>query len=334
MRPLISLLSIMFSFSLLAEVQTTTNKETRIRVIEKAEGLPDGEVSYLKRISSIPTGSVVLVDDQMRLTKPLFGDDVASVKRSRGIYLGPIRIVQAPGLNNSEIAELNQKNIYIYRYDVDLAPLLQSKWDWDIPSNMSVYDEDVEWNKVSTKGFWTAYTMEMLEQYGKMLIKKTPQDVTSFCPKYFDLNLEEKKLFWVHLFSSIAKRESAFDSDVTNDESQFSPGLNAISRGLLQISFSSSQNRNYKKKGCSAKVASDLTSPIHNLRCGVAIMEHLAADGCISCKKGKDYLGIARYWSTLREPYTLPCASCSGGVANVGKKLEIIEELKKIERCY
>lgn len=334
MKPLLTLVSLFFSLSLLAQVETTTTKEARLRVIETAEGLPDGETSYLKKLTAIPAGSTVSVDDQKRLEKPLFGDDLQTVKRSRGIYLGPITILKAEGLSPEEITKLNEAGLYIYRYDLDLAPLLRAKWDWDLPAQYQSYDEDVEWNKVSTKGFWTSFTIATLDEFGKKLVGKTPKDVTTFCPKYFDLNNDEKKLFWVHLFSSIAKRESAFDSDVTNDESLFSPGLNAISRGLLQISFSSSQNRNYKKKGCSAKVASDLTSPIHNIRCGVAIMEHLVADGCISCKKGKDYLGIARYWSTLREPYTLPCASCTGGVAKVGKKLEIIEELKKVDRCF
>lgn len=258
----------------------------------------------------------------------MYGDNIDNLKQSRGTYLGPVTIISIPGMSQREVNEYNTFKPYFYRYDFDLAPFLQTKWDWAIPNQQSPFKEEVEWDKVSTKGFWTWSAYQSLETNGKKLVEKTPKDVVAFCPKYFELSVHEKRFFWVHLLSSIAKRESAFDSDVFNDESQFQTGLNAISRGLLQISFSSTQNSNYRKNGCNIKKAEDLVNPQNNLTCGIGIMNYLALDGCVSCKKNNKWQGLARYWSTLREPYTLPCASCSSGVANIGKKIEIIEELK------
>lgn len=119
------------------------------------------------------------------------------------------------------------------------------------------------------------------------------------------------------------------------DESILQPDLKAISRGLLQISYSSAKNRNYRKNGCLFNENLELHRPKVNLTCGVAIFEHLSKDGCISCKSGGKWRGIARYWSTLRTPYQITCPNCSTGFVNIGKKLDIIEEIKKLYKpCY
>jgi len=313
-----------------AVVRSVLLKDASMRVMRSDPKVGD----YLLKIDSLPQGTVLEVEENNRLEKPLYGDSVSSLKRSRGTYLGPVTIISIPGVSAREVAEINTYRPYFYRYDFDLAPFLRTKWDWEIPNQQAKLSDEIEWDKVSTKGFWTWTAYQSLEKNGKKLVEKTPKDVVAFCPKYFELSLHEKKIFWINLLSSIAKRESAFDSDVFNDESQFQSGLNAISRGLLQISFSSTQNSKYRKHGCLINKAEDLVNPEKNLACGVGIMDFLALDGCVSCQKNGKWLGIARYWSTLRDPYTLPCASCSTGVANIGKKLEIIEELKNYKTCW
>jgi hypothetical protein len=310
-------------------ITKVTKKSANIRIKSYSAEVPDEHGFFMKKSFTIPKDSQLTFDrDSMeKIIKPHYGDSLAGLKVSRGEYWGPVKIKTPAGKSYN-------KDFYIYKYDMDLAPFLRSKWDWPLPNGARKFVTEVEWDKVSTKGYWTWSSYYSLKNHGRDLIENTPEDIVDFCPNYFNLKNNLKRLVFVKILSSIAKRESAFDPEVTNDESKFSADLNVISRGLLQISFSSAQSNNYKRNGCQVSEALDLVDPGENLRCGVAIFNYLTKkDGCFSCKKNGKWKGAARYWSTLRTPYKLKCDSCASGYANIGKKSQIIEEIKNTRYC-
>ena len=337
MKYLISiiLLNLFSNGAFATELITSTKSDSNFRVKEFNQLVPNNEEFYMKTLYKLPKGTVLKVSDSDRIESVFYGESIETIRRARAPYLGPVTLLEVPGYSPEQVALMNQVDLFIYRFSVDLAPFLKLKWDQDLPSGVTKTETNAEWDKISSKGLWTWLVIDALEKNGKTLLKKTPKDVVNFCPNYFSLNKKDQKIFWVHLFSSIAKRESAFDPDNKNDESILQPDLKAISRGLLQISYSSAKNRNYRKNGCQFNENLELHRPDVNLTCGVAIFEHLSKDGCISCKKGNKWKGVARYWSTLRTPYQISCPNCSTGVVNIGKKAEIIEEIEKLYRpCF
>jgi hypothetical protein len=293
--------------------------------------------SYLELVKELPSGTKIVLSEDAIVDRPLVKFKNGKIKRSRSNYLGPVKLEKGSffggGLSRKQIKKLNKQDLYVYRWDVDITPLLKLKFDKRVPKGSSKVKASVGWNKISTKGYWTVLAKESLDKLGADLIENTPKDVVDFCPNYFNLDDEKKKIFWIHLMSSISKRESDFDPMATSDESQYQASLTAISRGLLQISYKSARSSRYKSRGCTPSKATDLNDPQVNMECGVAIFSYLSKDGCISCKKGKSWKGIARYWSTLRQPYKLSCKSCSKGYITIGKKFDIIDEIKRKKIC-
>src|SRR5690606_12093165 len=104
-----------------------------------------------------------------------------------------------------------------------------------------------------------------------------------------------------------------------------------ISSGLTQISIASTRAACYQSRGCTlVRNQEDLFNPDRGLRCSVGIMSCLVeSGGCLSCKKNGSWYGIARYWSTLRDPYEIKCPSCPGGKITIGKKPQILSLLRE-----
>jgi hypothetical protein len=164
--------------------------------------------------------------------------------------------------------------------------------------------EVVKWTPFSWDGKhkdsmkWREFALNHINQYGKNLVSVVPSDIASFCPKYKSLNLNDKKMFWIALLSSMARFESNYKPEMSFEE-DFSDtsGDNVISRGLLQISGESA--RNY---GCKMNSDNDLHKPETNLRCGVMILDRwIGRDKVISSKSSSgSWRGGARYWAVLR----------------------------------
>ena len=102
------------------------------------------------------------------------------------------------------------------------------------------------------------------------------------------------------LLSIVARPESNFKPETTFTESfADSKGKKVVSRGLLQISIESA---NQKKYGCGIQKAEDLHDPAVNLTCGVKILDAwVQTDGVIASYGQHPPRGGGRYWSTLRE---------------------------------
>lgn len=155
------------------------------------------------------------------------------------------------------------------------------------------------WSDYNSDGSWTRATETAVSQSG--LVKTVPADIREFCPRYQQLSTKERRKFWVGLLSAMAKPESGFKPEITYQERfKDGKGKRVISRGLLQISIESA---NQKRYDCDIPHAGLLHDPIINLSCGVKILaKWVKEDGVIASKTTSGtHKGGGRYWSTLRQ---------------------------------
>lgn len=296
-------------------------------------------VEYLKKIYHLPYESSISFSPSSALTRPMVMDDDGNLSKAAGRYFGKL-VIERNGASDEEwavVQEINKKAIFIYEWQIDKRSYLTTLFDLplDDKSERFEYKEPFAWDAISTKGRWTSVSAQILNSVGRDLIDNAPPDVEDFCPNYSELDNQGRTAFWIHMLNAIMKRESAWDLLVGNDESNYGNGMDVVSRGALQISYESSRAKVYRESGCEAKSAEDLHNFGTNIQCGVAIFAHwIRTDDCISCQdaNGK-WLGIARYWSTLRESYEVSCKNCSSGKAKIGHKENIIAEVKATQTC-
>lgn len=172
------------------------------------------------------------------------------------------------------------------------------------------------WADVNQDGSWTSTAEEAVK--ATKLPHLVPGDVAAFCPRYDALNADERTQFWVALLSAMAKLESNFKPETKYVEKKIfdAQGRNVISRGLLQISIESA---NQKRYACGIKEALDLHRVDVNLQCAARIMHSwVAADKRIATLNGENR-GGARYWSVLRP--------------SKGRDKQIMAFTKKLEVC-
>ena len=154
------------------------------------------------------------------------------------------------------------------------------------------------WSKKNLDGSWTAITEGAVR--ASALTKSVPTDVANFCPGYASQTDDARLQFWVGLLSAVARPESNFKPETKFQEVfKDSKGEFVVSRGLLQLSIESA---NQKKYSCGIKKAEDLHDPTTNLRCGVRILDAwVKTDNVIATYGSGPLRGGGRYWSTLRE---------------------------------
>ena len=167
--------------------------------------------------------------------------------------------------------------------DSSPEPIVFAKMDWD-----NMHQEAPLWNE---------YTYQALLEKAPNLINFRPADITSFCPRFDELNEQGRMMFWVHLFSVMTRYESFFNPSVKHQEA-FNDyfGNPVISRGLLQLSYESG-----KGMGCDLKNQYELHDTRTNLYCGVTIMNKwVLRDGVLSRRTNGKWYGAARYWAVFR----------------------------------
>lgn len=153
------------------------------------------------------------------------------------------------------------------------------------------------WRQVNLDGTWTRAAEKAVE--ATPLAMLTPKDIKMFCPTYGRLDAVKRTYFWVGLLSAMAKPESNFRPQETYVEPNIRDAdkQNVVSRGLLQISMESANQKVY---GCRIQRAEDLHRVDVNLNCAALIMQHwVSTDGLIAAQS-KPATGAARYWSVLR----------------------------------
>jgi hypothetical protein len=334
------------SYAAIVRTVVTSNDGASLRIKKEYRDRQTGaQTFYLKKKITIPKGSIIEIDSEMTLIAP-FVKSGFKVKRSAASFYGGVKIIRVGkrSISNRKLEQLKKLDLYIYEWSVNKSDITRALYDEPLPAGVERWSNKFMWDKANPNQSWAHHIDQAIDDYGQRLLDNPPTDVTLFCPNYLQLTDRNKKVFWIHLMNSIAKRESRFDPGVGNDESIFngsdadSTQLNVISRGLLQISYSSARSRHYKKFGCMPKSAADMHTPSVNLQCGVAIFSHLTRGGsnCISCKdqiNNQKWIGISRYWSTLREPYEVSCSICKNGTARVGFKQDIIRETARTKIC-
>ncbi len=136
----------------------------------------------------------------------------------------------------------------------------------------------------------------------------------SACPNWSNMNLEEKKHFWVWVMASIAHVESKCIAHVRNTN-----GTNGVAAGFYQIDERPS-NRSWRGPNCGV---SNILDPKSNIRCGLDIMKELLSGTQGSYKTNGELWGTKSrsYWEHLRKK-------------NGGKIAQLIKEHPHCSRTY
>jgi len=160
-----------------------------------------------------------------------------------------------------------------------------------------------------------------------MLSAQVPKDVLRFCPRFYEMDETDKRVFWAYFFQALAGAEAGLnpttsvqhtEPDVTKrDEVR---GTAARTEGLLQLAYADKirygcdfdwqTDRKLKAKD----PAKTILQPKNNLECGVKILVNQII------VRHKPLLTPSAYWSTLRpnvpshlvfaKQMTNPPASC------------------------
>jgi len=159
-------------------------------------------------------------------------------------------------------------------------------------------DDYAAWARKNPDGSWTAAAETAVA--ASTLAQSVPADVEKFCPGYAARSADDRNVFWVGLLSIVARPESNFKPETTfTEDFPDAQGKKVVSRGLLQISIESA---NQKKYSCGIVKAEDLHDPSINLGCGVKILDAwVKTDNVIATWGTGKPAGGGRYWSTLRE---------------------------------
>jgi hypothetical protein len=153
------------------------------------------------------------------------------------------------------------------------------------------------WKKVNLDGKWTLAAEKAV--IATNLVKLSPKDILTFCPAYFGLDADKRVHFWVGLLSAMAKPESGFKPETKYSEPDIvdAKNQNVVSRGLLQVSMESANQKVYS---CNIKSAEDLHKVDINLNCSARIMQYWVEKDSLIAAASKPAVGASRYWSVLR----------------------------------
>ena len=141
------------------------------------------------------------------------------------------------------------------------------------------------------------------------------EDIENFCPGYHqaDTDLMHKEICWLRLVGEIVRVESSFKpGDFYRD------GGN-IYGGLMSISLDDSATE---------QAIADIKNPLKNLATGIQILAKYIAKYHLISSGGPDangdYLGAAKYWSTLRTRRTYKFEYGQYKEISLGRREEII----------
>ena len=153
------------------------------------------------------------------------------------------------------------------------------------------------WKNVNKDGSWTLAAENAVK--ATTLTTLAPKDITAFCSAYDGLDADKRARFWAGLLSAMAKPESSFRPETKYVEPDIldANNQNVVSRGLLQISMESANQKAY---GCGIQRAQDLHKVDVNLNCAARIMRHWVEKDSLIAAAFKPAVGGARYWSVLR----------------------------------
>jgi hypothetical protein len=149
---------------------------------------------------------------------------------------------------------------------------------------------------------WNSQWDEIIEKAlpPEMLSSQVPRGVRRFCPRFYEMGMEDKRRFWAYFFQALAGAEAGLDPNTSVRHSDPEVALAARSEGLLQLAYA-----DHKRYGCDFNWQVDrslkandpsktILQPKNNLECGVKILVNQII------VHHKPLLTPSGYWSTLR----------------------------------
>lgn len=162
------------------------------------------------------------------------------------------------------------------------------------------------WESAHSQGRdWTAYLFDLIQQQTPDLVQGA-EDVTQFCPRYYQLTTNERINFWGLLVSGIVKYESDFDPTSRMRETTMGTdpvtGKQVYSEGLMQLSYQDGRNYafcdqfdwNADKSLSPSDPNKSILDPYKNLNCGVKILAQQIKH------RNRITLSSGVYWNVIR----------------------------------
>ena len=155
---------------------------------------------------------------------------------------------------------------------------------------------------------WSQYLMKLVLNDWSSLLNGA-SDIEQFCPKYYNLDNNQRANVWAQIFVGMIKYESAYDP--TSRMHETTMGTDNItkkpvySEGLLQLSYQDIQGYSFcafdwskDKNLSSSDPKKTILDPYINMHCGVGIMARQIKN------KGKLTVGSGAYWAVLKSSYS------------------------------
>ena len=152
-----------------------------------------------------------------------------------------------------------------------------------------------------TYGPWGNDIVRYLDEVGgansRFLSDALPgmQSIPRTCPNWGRMNTDERKLFWVWTFASMAQVESSCDPSKVNTGRV--PNPNDRPRGLLQLNSLRSE-RTWRGRNC--RFPSNDTTPVNQIRCGMDIMDELLKGRSGEYRSNGKIFPTNSYWEKFR----------------------------------
>lgn len=179
-------------------------------------------------------------------------------------------------------------------------PLLDQALEGKASRHLLPYWHDYPWRKIERPLTWTKFLYDLIATEGADLTAITPKDAALFCPNYKNISDDERRIFWMRLFSAVMEQESTYRQFRAYHSVRVQWGLYSV--GLMMLSLDSSKQKRF---GCDfVESYDDLYDWRKNMRCSFRIMRHYyLEDRAITGRSGEEgrWLGLARYYEPFRD---------------------------------
>jgi hypothetical protein len=163
----------------------------------------------------------------------------------------------------------------------------------------------IQWEARDGARQWSVHAFKTVLTKAPRLLEGA-DDVTEYCPRYFELSTEERAWFWTALISGMAFYESGWDPTGRMQETTMGTdpvtGQPVYSEGLLQLSYQDRQGHPYCNEfdwSADRHLAprdprKTILNPEKNLSCGIQILNRQIN------KHRRIGIGKGAYWSVIK----------------------------------
>lgn len=163
----------------------------------------------------------------------------------------------------------------------------------------------IQWESKGGARQWSLHAYKTVLAKAPHLLEGST-DVAEYCPRFFELSIEERAWFWTALISGMAFYESGWDPTGRMQETTMGTdsvtGQPVYSEGLLQLSYQDRQGHPYcnefdwsaDRHLPSRDPRKTILNPEKNLSCGIQILNHQIR------KHRRIGIGKGAYWSVIK----------------------------------